>query len=238
VRPRPGETPRKPDHLVYKARLAGDNRLEGTFEVEGSTRPVVKWTGVRAPVIADKDDGSWREGAPVALIGKDLANWKSDSGGPPTGWVVKDGILGISGRANNIVSDARFWNFKLHMEYKVAERSNSGVGLRARYEVQIMDDHGRNPPGTHNSGALYARIPPGQNASKPAGEWQTYDIRLVGRQVTIVHNGITVIEKGEVDGLTAIAIDSNEGEPGPLYLQGDHGAVEFRNIVVTPLVKK
>ena len=85
---------------------------------------------------------------------------------------------------------------------------------------------------------MYARILPSENASKPAGEWQTYDIRLVGRQVTVVLNGKTIIDKGEVEGLTAIAIDSNESQPGPIYLQGDHGPVEYRNLTVTPLVKK
>jgi hypothetical protein len=119
----------------------------------------------------------------------------------------------------------------------VGEHSNSGIGLRARYEVQVLDDFGR-PPNTHGNGALYARILPSENASKPAGEWQTYDIRLVGRQVTVVLNGKTIIDKGEVEGLTAIAIDSSEAEPGPIFLQGDHGAVEFRNLMVTPLVKK
>jgi hypothetical protein len=53
-----------------------------------------------------------------------------------------------------------------------------------------------------------------------------------------VLNGKTIIDKGEVEGLTAIAIDANEAEPGPIYLQGDHGNVDFRNIVVTPLVKR
>jgi Domain of Unknown Function (DUF1080) len=118
----------------------------------------------------------------------------------------------------------------------IGVHTNSGVGLRGRYEIQVLDDYGREP-GTHTNGALYARVAPAVNASKPAGEWQTYDIRLVGRDVTVVLNGKTLIDKREIDGLTAIAGDANEAEPGPIYLQGDHGPVEFRNIVVTPLVK-
>ena len=236
-RPRPGETPRPPRHLVYKARLVGDG-LEGTFEVEGQQRPPLKWVGVRAPVIRDQDDGTWKEGKPVRLFsGRSLDGWQAADGGAVSGWAVENGSLATTGKGVNIVSAAKFWNFKLHLEFKVAEHSNSGVGLRARYEVQVIDDYGR-PAGTHTNGALYARIPPAENASRPAGEWQTYDIRLVGRQVTVVLNGKTVIEKGEVEGLTAIAVDSREAEPGPIYLQGDHGPVEFRNIVVTPLVKR
>lgn len=138
--------------------------------------------------------------------------------------------------ANNLVSDRSFWNFKLHVEYRVGKDSNSGIGLRGRYEVQILEDYGR-PPDRHSNGALYSRIVPAVNASKPAGEWQAYDIRLVGRMVTVVLNDQKVIDKQEIEGLTAIAGNADEGEPGPIILQGDHGPVEFRNIVLTPLVR-
>jgi hypothetical protein len=234
-RPKPGEAPRT-DHLIYKARLAGD-KLEGTFEIEGQERPPIRWVGVRAPVIADKDDGTWREGKPVSLFnGKDVSDWKAVEPGRELGWSVQDGNLATTGKGANIISEQKFWNFKLHLEYRMGPRSNSGIGLRARYEVQVADDYGR-PPNEHTNGALYSRIAPSENASKPPGEWQTYDIRLVGRQVTVVLNGKTIIDKGEIEGLTAIAVDPNEAEPGPIYLQGDHGPVEFRNIVVTPLIK-
>ena len=223
--------------MIFKARLV-DGKLEGTFETEGRKEPPMKWVGVHAPVIPDKDDGAWREGKPVKLIdGKDLNGWVVDGTGEIKGWSASGGVLSTTGKGNNIVSGTKFWNFKLHCEVKVAEHSNSGIGLRARYEVQVLDDFGH-PPNTHGNGALYARILPSENASKPAGEWQTYDVRLVGRQVTVVLNGKTIIDKGEVEGLTAIAIDSNEAEPGPIYLQGDHGPVEFRNLTVTPLVRK
>jgi hypothetical protein len=215
-------------NIAYAARLVG-GKLEGT-------QPG-KWVGVRAPVIKEHDDGTWREGKPVTLFNdKDLSGWKAARGPAPVGWSVKDGALAGNGKANDIVSEQKFWNFKLHCEFKMYPESNSGVGLRARYEVQVLDDYGHEP-GTHTNGALYARIPPAVNASKPAGEWQTYEIRLVGRDVTVVLNGKTLMEKREIEGLTAIAADSNEAEPGPIYLQGDHGPVEFRNIVVTPLVK-
>ena len=216
-------------HITYAAKLAG-GKLEGT-------QPQ-KWTGVRAPVIKEKDDGTWHAGKPVVSLfnGKDLTGWKAVRGGAPVGWTVKDGALAGDGKANDIISEQKFWNFDLHIEFKMAPHSNSGVGLRARYEIQVLEDFGH-PPGTHTDGALYARIPPAVNASKPAGEWNTYEIRVVGRTVTVVLNGKKVIDKGEIEGLTAIAADANEAEPGPIYLQGDHGPVEFRNITVTPLVK-
>jgi hypothetical protein len=188
-------------------------------------------------MVPDKDDGTWREGKPVALLnGKDLAGWRGVEPNRQLGWTVKDGILASTGRTANLMSEQKFWNFTLHVEYRLSEHSNSGIGLRGRYEVQIVDDYGRQP-NTHSNGSLYSRIAPAVNATKAPGEWQTYDIRLVGRQVTVVLNGRTLIDKGEVEGLTAIAIDAHEAEPGPIYLQGDHGPVEFRNIVVTPLVK-
>jgi hypothetical protein len=219
--------------LWFKARLAGE-RLEGVFEKAGT---VEKWVAVRAPAIADKDDGTWREGKPVSLLnGRGLAGWRATGGGAPVGWSVKDGVLAGNGEANDIISEQKFWNFQMHVEFRMFPHSNSGVGLRGRYEVQVLDDYGR-PPNTHSNGALYSRIAPAENASKPAGEWQSYDIRLVGRQVTVVLNGKTLIDQGEIEGLTAIAGDADEAAPGPLYLQGDHGPVEYRNIVVTPLVK-
>src|SRR5262249_48802178 len=100
--------------------------------------------------------------------------------------------------------------------------------------VQILDDYGK-PPDTHGNGALYSKILPSENASKPAGEWQTVDVRLVGRQVSVTLNGKKIIDKQEIEGLTAIANHPDGAEPGPILLQGDHRAVEFRSLIVTPL---
>jgi hypothetical protein len=219
-------------HQEYTAHLASD-RLEGVMKQGGTERP---WTGVRAPEIPDRDGPSWHEGKPVNLFdGKSMAGWHGQVPGQDLGWTVADGALKSTGHANNLETDGRFWNFQLHMEYRVGPKSNSGVGLRGRYEIQILEDYGA-PPGLHQNGALYSRIAPRINAGKPAGEWQTYDIRLVGRDVTVVLNGQEVV-KGAIEGLTAIATDAEEATPGPLVLQGDHGPVEVRRIVLTPLTK-
>lgn len=231
----PGEPPAKAKG-IWRARLKG-GKLEGTFELEGQNVPPLKWVGVRAPVITDRDDGSWREGTPVELFnGKDLSNWLPMIPGRELGWTVRDGIMVNVEGANNLVSQEKFWNFKLRAEFRLGPRSNSGIGLRGRYEVQIMDDYGR-PPSKHTNGAIYSRIAPSENASLPSGEWQIFDVTLVGRQVTVVVNGRKVIDRQEIEGLTAMAHDPNEGEPGPISLQGDHGVVEFRKITVTPLVR-
>jgi len=211
--------------LVYTAKLV-NGKLQGAFEVEGSNQPL-EWTGVRAPMIKDTDDGTWQEGMPIELFnGENMTGWVSWDGREPVGWSVKDGALASTGRGQDIVTQQKFWNFKLHVQFRLAQHSNSGVALRNRYEVQILDDYGR-PPNAHSAGALYSRIAPSENASKPANEWETYDIRLVGRQVTVVFNGKKVIEKGVIDGLTAMAHDADEGKPGGIALQGDHGPVDF-----------
>jgi len=225
----------QPMHRDYTARLTPDGKLEGVMR--SSDGGELKWTGVRAPVITDKDDGSWRDGTPVELFNhKDLTGWQGMVPNQALGWAMKDDAMANVAGANNLVSVDSFWNFKLHVEFRVGEHSNSGIGLRGRYEVQILEDYGK-PPNTHSNGALYSRIVPAVNASKPAGEWQAYNIRLVGRTVTVVLNDQKVIDKQEIEGLTAIAGNADEGKPGPFILQGDHGPVEFRKIVLTPLVQ-
>lgn len=222
---------------IYRARLV-NGKLVGTFEVEGAPTTKLDWTGVRAPVITDRDDGTWKEGKPVALFnGKDLTGWLPMVKGKPLGWVVHNGILTNNPPANNLVSEKKFWNFKLHAEYRLHKHSNSGIGLRGRYEVQILEDYGQ-PPNKQGHGAIYYRIVPTENASLPAGKWQTLDVTLIGRDVTVTLNGKTVINKKVIDGLTAIANNANEGEPGPITIQGDHRKIEIRKLVVTPLVKK
>jgi hypothetical protein len=234
-RGRQGEQPRE---VVYenRATLSG-GKLIGSSKTSTSTQPPVQWVGVRAPEIKDKDDGSWREGKPVALLSPNsLAGWEPLEKNRQSSWTVTDGVLKSSGGGANLVSTDKFWNFKLHLEYRVAQGSNSGVGLRGRYEIQIIDDYGKQPD-PHSNGSLYSRIAPSVNAGKPAGEWQSYDITLIGRDLTVVLNGVKVLDRQVIEGLTAMGHDPNEGEPGPLSLQGDHGPIEFRNIVITPLIK-
>lgn len=233
--PGPAAEPKSTSRSVYRAHLVA-GKLEGTFEVEGRSTPPVKWTGVRAPVIKDKDDGTWKEGKPIDLFnGKDLTGWKGLNPDAPMKWSVQDGILRNAPPTTDIVSEQKFWNFKLHVDFRIVENSNSGIGLRGRYEIQILEDYGK-PPNTHSCAALYSRVAPSVNASKPPGEWQSYDIRLVGRQLTVVHNGTKVLDRVEVEGLTAIADNSDEAEPGPFIVQGDHSYVEIKSFVVTPLV--
>ena len=131
------------------------------------------------------------------------------------------------------MTDETFTDFKLHIEFRYPKGSNSGVYLRGRYEVQIEDSRGLEPS-KDQLGAVYGFLSPSDMVAKEAGEWQSYDITLVGRMVKVVANGKTVICNQEIPGITGGALDSKEGEPGPIYIQGDHGPIEFRNIILTP----
>ena len=222
-----------PNPQQYEAKfVASSGHLDGKMTFNGE---VIAFAGYRAPEIRDHDDGTWLKADPIPLFNaKDLTGWTGLGTAQNLGWTVEDGTLKSTGHAQNLITTGKYWNFVLHVEYNVAEKSNSGIGLRGRYEVQIQDDYGK-PVESHINGAIYSRIKPLVNASRKAGEWQTADIRLVGRDVTVTLNGKTIITKQKIEGLTAIAFAPFEGEPGPIELQGDHGPVEFRNIVLTPL---
>ena len=221
----------------YRATFA-NGKLSGTMDetANGTKKPAVLWTAARAPEIKDKDDGHWKDEKPVALFnGKDVSNWHLLRANRP-GWQVKDGSMVNDAGASDIASDAKFWNFILRAEFRYSKGSNSGIGLRARYEIQIYDNYGK-PPDQHGTGALYSRIAPSTNASRAAGVWQQIEARLVGRTLTVKLNGVTIIDHADVVGPTAITTDANEAEPGPIVLQGDHGPIEFRKVEVIPLTR-
>jgi hypothetical protein len=213
--------------LRVVGRLQGD-RLVGRMTFPDNT--TLSWQGVRAPRLVRANAPAW--GAPIRLLNRnDLGNWQPM--GATNQWVVSNGVLSSPRSGVNLRTSRTFGDFKLHIEFRYPKGSNSGVYLRGRHELQIEDDYGREPD-SHRFSGVYGFIAPSEIAARPAGEWQTYDITLVGRMLTVVANGKRVISNQEIPGITGGALDSNEGEPGPLYLQGDHGPVEFRNIVVTP----
>ncbi len=210
-----------------------DGQLVGTALVRGEP---LSWSGERGPVWPATPPKR-RPGKPIDLFnGKDVSNWLCQDPRRPMGWSVKDGILMNEGKgANNIYTTQKFNDFKLEVEFNVDPQSNSGVYLRGRYEIQVLDGYGR-PLDVHSQGALYGFIVPAVNADKPAGEWQTYDITLIANHVTVVLNGKEIIDNGEVPGLTGGALNADEKGPGPIMLQGDHGKVQFRKVRLTPLI--
>lgn len=212
--------------ITFEGTLNG-NTLSGTMT--SSDGKVYTWNAVRAPALIESAEPAWGESIQL-FNGKDTTGWHAQG---KNQWVVENGVLRSPHSGSNLLTDGAFKNFKLHIEFRYPKGSNSGVYLRGRYEVQIEDDEG-DAPNVSKLGAIYGFIAPSGSAGKPAGEWQAYDIILVGRMVTIVLNGVTLVCNREIPGITGGAINSNESEPGPLLIQGDHGPIEYRNIVLTP----
>jgi hypothetical protein len=184
-------------------------------------------------------------GAPVQLFdGNSLEGWRLVETDAVNGWSVHDGILCNNetqeeGKPEknygNLRTVAEFEDFMLHAETRLPKDGNSGIYLRGIYEVQVLDSFGK-PLDSHNMGAIYSRIKPTVNAEKPAGEWQTLDITYVKRHVTVVLNGVKIIDNQPILGPTGGALWPEVDRPGPIYLQGDHTGIEYRNIVLRPVV--
>ena len=230
------------------AKLAGDQLKLTTVttgdDVKAAGR-TAEFTGQRIPPLpAAPDLTKVKWGTPISIFnGKDLSGWKK-MGTDDSAWKVVDGVLrnevvhapGKHKTFANIRTEREFEDFNLLLEFRVPPNGNSGVYLRGIYEIQVADSYGKkNDP--HNCGALYSRILPSENVSKPPGEWQTYDIKLVDRHLTVIHNGKKTIDNQPVLGCTGGALWSDESRPGPIYLQGDHDSVEYRNMILRPVVK-
>lgn len=215
--------------LRFEGRLK-DNTLQGeTTDTKGRR---LAWSGRRAPSLKRDQPPKW--GKPIELFnGKDLDGWKLQNAGGKLGWRVQDSVLVNAMPGNNLMTKEKFTDFKLHAEFRIPRRSNSGIYLRGRYEVQIEDNWNEEPE-CHKVGGIYGFLTPSVNPAKKAGEWQSFDITLVGRVLTIVFNDERIIDRQTIPGITGGALDSDEGSPGPILLQGDHGPVEFRKLTLTP----
>ncbi|HEY0780394.1 MAG TPA: DUF1080 domain-containing protein [Gemmatirosa sp.] len=221
------------DLRVEGGLAAGDSaRLDGTLVTPDGTRQT--WTAVRAPELRDIAAPRW--GAPVTLFdGQTLTGWAPRGG--ENRWRVAGGTLTNSGGGANLATTRTFGDFRLHVEFRYPAGSNSGVYLRGRYEVQIEDDEETRrdqEPALVDIGGVYGFLAPTAYAARGAGEWQAMDVTLVGRRVTVVLNGRTVVPGLVIPGITGGALDSDEGAPGPIMLQGDHGRIEYRHLVLVP----
>ena len=221
----PVQYERGTEELVFTGSRRADS-LIGLVDLNGSTLP---WSGARAPSLKRDTEPTW--GQPVPLIGSDLSGWRMRQDTDAGCWSVSDGILKATPPCVDIVTDREFDDFQLRLEFRYPPGSNSGVYLRGRYEVQIQDDYGK-ALDPLRLGGIYGFIAPTDDAARPAGEWQIYEIQLVGRRVTVILNGTEIISNREIPGITGGALDSHEGSPGPLMLQGDHGPIEYRNVFI------
>jgi Domain of Unknown Function (DUF1080) len=209
---------------------ATNGKLSGTQKradgVEG------RITGVRAPALNRAAPKTW--GTPEPLFdGKDLSGWEADNPSK-NHWKAENGELVNEAAGANIRTTRKFNDFQLHIEYNCPQDGNSGVYLRGRYEVQVEYEPADKNDKLHQMGSIYGFIPPAVDVSPRPGKWESYDITLVGRTVTVVRDGEKTIDHQEIPGITGGALDSHEGEPGPLYIQGDHtGGMKYRNITIS-----
>jgi hypothetical protein len=217
--------------LVFEGNLSGNN-ISGI--ANGPNGTAWSWIGQRAPALKPPAQLKW--GQPIMLFnGSDFAGWTFDNPAKASSWVVEKGCLVNKSAGSNIATERKFQDFKLHIEVNCPTNANSGIYLRGRYEVQVEDDSIQEPP-SHHMGAIYGFLAPVPEQPRHPGIWQIFDITLVGRFVTVAQNGQTIINNQEILGITGGALDSHEELPGPFYLQGDHGGIAFRNIIVTPAV--
>jgi hypothetical protein len=225
----PKEEEDRKDDMVFEGKLSGKTLAGTTTGPDGTPW---QWTGERAPLLKRKSAPHW--GKPTQLFnGKDLSGWTTSDPGATATWKVENGILVSPGHGAELITEAKFEDFKLHVEFNCAPGSNSGVYLRGRYELQIEDDPEPEGPTMH-TGGVYGFLAPSPEQPRRPGEWQTYDITLVGRVVTVELNGKAIIDQQEIPGITGGALDSHEALPGPIYLQGtEAGHVAFRNITIT-----
>jgi hypothetical protein len=226
----PKEEEDRKDDMVFVGKLSGKTLIGTTTGPDGTPW---QWTGERAPDLKREHEPIW--GKPIQLFnGKDLSGWHPSDPNATAMWKVEDGTLVSPGHGPELITDAKFEDFKLHIEFNCAPKANSGVYLRGRYEVQIEDDPVPEGP-TMRTGGVYGFLAASPEQPRRPGVWQTYDITLVGRVVTVVQNGQTIIDRQEIPGITGGALDSHEGLPGPIYLQGsEDGHVAFRNITIAP----
>ncbi len=229
------------------ATLSGDEIKLSTVKHNSAGKQLgepTPFAGKRIPALPPRPDlAKVKFGEPVNLFnGKDLTGWRLLKEGADNGWSAKEGMLmnrvvkAKDKHFGNLRTDAEFEDFNLKLEVRTLEKSNSGIYLRGIYEVQIMESFGK-PVDSHHMGALYSRITPSVAAEKPIGEWQTLDITLVDRHLTVILNGKTTIDNQPVLGCTGGAMTSDESKPGPIYLQGDHTDIDYRNMVLRPVVK-
>jgi hypothetical protein len=232
----------QPAPPTWRGRIQ-DGKLVGTTSIPrrdpAQAPQVINWVGVRPPSWPPANaNGAHTYGTPVALFdGKTMDAWGVQHKQNPVNWAVADGVMSSAEKqGNNLVSKQTFKDFKIEAEYAIAAGSNGGIYVRGRYELQMLDDAGQ-PLTPQSHMAIYGRTPPAVMASKPAGEWQTMEAIVVGNRVTVTLNGKRVHDNAVIEGITGGALDANELEAGPIMLQGDHGKVMFRKVIVTPITK-
>ena len=231
----------------------GDKKVEGSvccgtlkatmFKKDGSIETSIK--GWRNPPIAAASTDDAKLGEPIDLLKDGLSGWEQLETNGKFGWSFKDGVLSnklgvkedgswVGGGVNLRTKRDDFYDFNLEYDVRVPKGSNSGVYLRGRYECQVVDSYGKKDDFIHNMGAYYGRVAPSVQAEKAPGEWQHVNVTLYKRHITVILNGVKIIDNAPVVGITGGAVDANEFVPGFIYLQGDHSDADYKNMILRP----
>ena len=179
------------------------------------------------------------EGFDPLFNGKDTTGWKLRRADGHNSWSIEGGVLKNTVNAGehgtDLVTEKKFWNFTVRYEFQVPDGSNSGFYLRGRHEIQILGDFKSGKATKGGNGAIYNHTAPSEFASKPGGEWQTVEATIIDNKITVILNGKKIHDNVVCDVATGSEIDGNVKEPGPIFLQGDHGTVSFRNMRIKAL---
>lgn len=217
----------KPTKVSWEFTASG-RKLTGTETREDGTQGEI--IGVPAPALKRQPPAAWTK--PEDLFnGKDLSGWEPDD--PASNhWKAEDGDLVNVSPGANLRTVRKFQDFKLHIEYNCPKDGNSGIYLRGRYEVQVAYEAANDR--FHGMGAIYGFLAPKTELPDKPGQWESFDITLVGRYVTVIRDGVLTIADKEIPGITGGALDSDEAQPNSLYIQGDHtGGMKYRSIRIS-----
>ena len=242
--------------ILTRTKKSGSEHFRATFQgnrvsvqaLDAKDSATAHAHGARCPPMPPPPNlDQLRFGEPIHLLnGQDLTGWSLQPQTAKNGWRVEKGELvnetpkidfGAYGTYGNLRTDQVFGDCMLHVEFNVLPKRNSGIFIRGLYEAQVVD---RDSPmqGINGPGAIFGRVKPTSNAGLTGGQWQTYDLTLAHRHLSVKLNGELVIDNAPVRGCTGGALFGDVGRDGPVYLQGDHTSVRYRNIWLRPLISE
>lgn len=240
-----------PNGFRFDGFIAGDRLTAVAIGTDGLAKTTIEgWRNPESSSCPSASTKNIKLGAPIDLLKDGLDGWEAMDPKARFGWSIRhengecvlSNSLGLKpdgrwagGGANLVTKRADFYDFNLEYDVRMPRKSNSGVYLRGRYEIQVADSYGQ-PLSHQGMGACFGRLVPKVAAEKPAGEWQHVSVTIFRRHLTVVLNGKTIIADAELNGVTGGAIDANEFAPGPLYLQGDHSDADYRHMILRPAI--
>ncbi len=226
-------------------------------KVDPARDPATTEAWTPEPAIVATPPGNAPSDAIVLFDGKDTSAWEAEQGGRVP-WTVADGAMTVVPGSKGIRTREKFCDIQLHVEWRSPtetkgfegqDRGNSGIFLQELYELQVLDSYKNPTYANGQAGSIYKQAMPLANASRPPGEWQTYDViwkaprfspgggLISPARITVLHNGVLVQNDTVVSGKTEYigAPSYAPHDCAPLYLQEHASKVSYRNIWVRKL---